>query len=92
VSRVEAAEAYLAGYNHEGEGLTLRALRHRRNMTLRQVEVETGFNRGVLSQIERGLMVPSPVHLLALSDLYGVSPEDWQLHVEYRLRERRAAA
>lgn len=71
--------------------LSLRQLREKRDLSLREVQKATGFNRGILSEIENGKRVPTPVHLLALSDLYGVPPEEWSLHIEYRIPREAAA-
>lgn len=84
MSRVKVAEAVLAGLQPR-TGLTLRELRNLRGISLRQAEVELGFSRAQLSKIERGIEVPTPVHLLALSDLYGVPPEEWRLSIEFRM-------
>lgn len=92
MSRVDVALAHVDGCNRRDGVLTLRELREKREMTLRQVEAETGFNRGTLSEIENGKRVPSPLHMLALSDLYGVLPGEWQLILEYRIPESAVAA
>ena len=91
MSRVAAAEAVLRRFEPREATLSLRELRQQRDMTLRQVEADTGFNRGLISEIENGKRVPTPVHLLALSDLYGVPPEGWQLVIEYRIPKEVAA-
>jgi transcriptional regulator with XRE-family HTH domain len=91
MSRIDAAEALVAGYNHAGRRLTLRELRRRRGLSIRAVEAETGYNRASLSKIERGIELPNPAIMLALSDLYGVPPEEWQVVVEYQIAEEWAA-
>jgi transcriptional regulator with XRE-family HTH domain len=91
MSRIEHAEAFLEGCNRAGRGLTLRELRHRRGLSIRAVEAQTGYNRASLSKIERGIELPNPAIMLALSDLYGVPPEEWRLAIEYRIAEELAA-
>lgn len=59
--------------------LTLRALRLAREMSLRQLEGETGINRGVLSRIERGLVLPAPAQLAALAEALGVEHASWRI-------------
>lgn len=71
------------GCNHAQ--LTLRAVREVRGLSLRDVERETGISRAHLSKVERGIEVPKPKTLVALSDHYGVDSSCWELHVEYRL-------
>ena len=91
MSRATACRDASPGSNRPDAGLTIRELRQLRRMSLRDAERETGYNRGVLSEIERGNRVPTPAHLLALSDLYGVPPDEWRLHIEYRIPEEVAA-
>jgi len=72
--------------------LTLRQLRQLRGLTIPAVEAATGFNRATISRVERGIEVPTPLHMLAFSDLYGVQPGDWQLALEYRIDEKAVPA
>lgn len=58
---------------------TLAALRGARRLTLRDIEHATGVNVAVWSQIERGLMVPQPKHLAALSAVFAVPVSSWRV-------------
>ena len=53
----------------------LRALRGERS--LRQVAEEAGVNRGLLSEIERGLRLPPDSWIEPLERTYGVPVEQW---------------
>lgn len=83
MSRLAIAEAYLEGCNH-ARGLTLRDLRERRELSIREVEEATAINRATLSKIERGIEAPTTEHLGLLSELYRV-PNRWRALIEYRL-------
>ena len=51
----------------------LASLRQRKNLTLRDVERETGVSNAYVSQLEKGkIKAPSPVVLNKLAELYGV--------------------
>ena len=67
----------------------LRALRGERS--LRQVAEQAGVNRGLLSEIERGLRLPPDAWIPRLERAYGVPVEQWYdrrtllvLHLEDR--------
>ena len=47
----------------------MRGLRGDRSLT--EVEDETGINRGTLSQIERGILLPLDRHVVILERVYG---------------------
>ena len=72
VAQADAAEALCSGSNHSTAALTLRELRHRRDLSIRTVEARTGINRARLSMIERGRELPTPDQLAVLADVYGV--------------------
>ncbi len=63
----------------------LKGLREERNLTLRQVETETGISNSYLSQIERGDKtgnIPNFSILFRLADLYGVKITDFAEAIE----------
>lgn len=66
------------------DGVSLRELRCKHELSLRDVEKRTGIHRAVLSRVENGVEVPSPALLQRLSDLYGVEAASWKLFIEYR--------
>ena len=76
--------------NGRGVGLSLRALRTLRKLSIPEVERLTGFNRATISRVERGIEVPTPAHMLAFSELYDVNPADWRVVLEYRIDEKAA--
>lgn len=57
----------------------LAALRAARGLTLKDLEETAGISASVTSQLERGLMVPQPKHLEALSLAFGVPVASWRL-------------
>jgi transcriptional regulator with XRE-family HTH domain len=79
--RVAVAEAGSGGLQPQSERLTLRELRARRDLTIRQLEAEVGISRGTLSQIETGARVPTPAQLHQLSEFYGVAADGWRFVV-----------
>lgn len=54
-------------------GQDIRALRKARNITLSELAMRLGRSVGWLSQVERGLSVPSINDLKAFADIFGVS-------------------
>ena len=54
-------------------------LRVAKKMSLRDLQEATGINRGLLSQMERGTLLPEPKHLTALSYALGVPVESWRI-------------
>lgn len=54
-------------------------LRVARKLSLRDLQEATGINRGLLSQMERGRLIPEPEHLAALSHALGVPVESWRI-------------
>lgn len=58
---------------------SLAELRESRGYTLKAIEAATGINVAVWSQLERGLMVPQPRHLAALTDVFDVPVESWRI-------------
>lgn len=65
-------------------GFSLRELRHERGLSLRKVEELVGISRATLSRAERGIEIPNPGVIHALSRLYEVDPHDWSIVIEYR--------
>jgi transcriptional regulator with XRE-family HTH domain len=68
----------LAGYNRaRGPAAlrTLRELRLERGLSLRALEELTGVNRGILSQLERGRLIPAGDVLERLADVLEVRLE-----------------
>lgn len=59
--------------------MTLRDLRTSRDLTLRDVEAATGIFYGHLSEIERGVRLPSPAQMVALAAFYEVELAEWRL-------------
>ncbi len=58
-------------------GSLLASLRQRKNLTLRDVERETGVSNAYVSQIETDkIKAPSPIVLHKLAALYGVQYRD----------------
>lgn len=51
----------------------LRALRKDQDMKIRHAEHETGINRGLLSQIERGILMPNDEQHEQLVRVYGAA-------------------
>lgn len=80
----EVAGGVSRGCNHDEDHLTLREVRQMRELSLRDVERETGISRATLSKIERGIELPRVDVMLWLSDVYGVSPHAWFAVHEYR--------
>lgn len=62
-------------------GTSLRELRERHGMSLRDLQAATGINRGCLSQLENGKRVAELPHLLALSEALEVPLEAWRVRV-----------
>jgi transcriptional regulator with XRE-family HTH domain len=60
-----------------GIGQQIRALRKRRHLTLEEVAVAAGMTIGYLSQIERGLAVPTLTALKRVADGLGVRLADF---------------
>lgn len=57
-------------------GAKLRELRERQDISMREIERQTGINSGYLSQLERGdVSQPGPSMLNRLAEAYGVPPE-----------------
>lgn len=48
-------------------------------MSLRDLQSETGINRAVWSQIERGLLMPGPLHLAMLGRTFGVPVYEFRM-------------
>lgn len=61
--------------------IVLADLRSSRGWTLKDLEEAGGPTPAITSQLERGLMVPQPRHLEALSRAYGVPLDSWRLRV-----------
>jgi transcriptional regulator with XRE-family HTH domain len=55
----------------------LRELRKRRGLGLRETAERAGVNRGVLSSIERGRMLPSDDQVPGLEKAYGAAAATW---------------
>lgn len=60
-------------------GVGLREVREARGLTLTDLKRATGIGPAVWSQIERGLMVPMPQHIAALSAALDVPPDSWRI-------------
>lgn len=60
-------------------GTRLRDIRQARDLSLRELERDTGINRGIWSQIENGQLLPQARHLAALSEALGVPPDEWEI-------------
>jgi transcriptional regulator with XRE-family HTH domain len=73
--RVAVAEAVSEGRNPTRERLTLRQLRERSGLSIKQLERITGIPRGTLSGIETGTRTPTPRELARLAEFYGVDLE-----------------
>jgi|SRR5579864_9401204 len=75
---------YDARMTVKGFGPYLRELRHRRGLSLKQVEREAGVSNAYLSQIERGLRKPPhPDILKRLAKVYDVPPNDLLIAAGY---------
>ena len=61
--------------NHRQFGSRLRAVRERRQMTLREVARKAGVSESLVSQIERDKVSPSIDTLLNITEALGVHPE-----------------
>lgn len=72
--RIAVAEAHQTGRNPR-ERLTLRQLRERRGLSIKQLQHEIGIPRGTLSGIETGTRSANARELIALAEFYGVSFE-----------------
>ena len=59
--------------NKQIKPLTLRGLRNKKGLTLGDVSDKLGISRQAISRWETGKSSPSVAHLVALSDIYGVS-------------------
>lgn len=59
--------------------MTAREIRLQQHMSLRLLEARTGVNRATWSQIERGLLLPSPAQLAKLSEALGVPYREWRI-------------
>lgn len=57
----------------------LAALRTERGWTLKDLREAGGPTPAIVSQLERGLMVPQPKHLAALSQVFGVPVDSWRI-------------
>lgn len=78
-----AEQGVSQGSNRDHEPLSLRALRHERDVKIRELEAATGIHRGRLSELERGLRWPSRRELELLDEFYGVSLRvAWVIQVE----------
>lgn len=58
---------------------SLAEIRRAHGYTLKAIEVATGINVAIWSQIERGLMVPQPRHLAALAHVFDVPLASWRV-------------
>lgn len=58
---------------------TLADLRAHRQVTLADIQRQTGINVAVWSQLERGLIAPQPKHLAALAVVFGVPVGSWRV-------------
>lgn len=76
--RVAVAEAASSGLRPSRERLTLRELRQRRSLSIKQLEELTGIARGTLSGIETGTRTPTILQLQRLSEFYGVAADSWR--------------
>lgn len=63
------------GNNHPHARLTLRELRVRAGLSLRELEREISISRAYLSGIETGTRTPTAGELIKLADFYSVSFE-----------------
>lgn len=73
-------------------GEELRATREVKNLSLRDVERETGISNAHLSQLETGkIKKPSPHQLHKLATLYGVPYEFFMERAGYLTRRKEAA-
>lgn len=79
--RAAVAEAVSTGFQPRHERLTLRELRARRDLSLRDLEAEVGLSRGVISGIETGQRLPTPAQITTLAAFYGVDVETCQFVV-----------
>lgn len=68
-------------------GQGLRHVREALGLTLTAAGRATGISLPVLSQIERGLMVPMPHHIAALSRAYDVPYGQWRFRFELELEQ-----
>lgn len=66
---------------------TLRQVRLDRGLSLSGLEGKTGLNRGTLSQIERGVRVPSAVELARILDGLDLSPDRVRVAVVLLIQE-----
>lgn len=62
-------------------GAALRALRERRSMALRDVEIEAGIDRSALSRIESGKQWPTVPQLHALGLVYRIPVDEKILEI-----------
>ncbi len=58
-------------------GALLRAIRNSRSLTIKEVTTKAGVSSSLLSQIERNRISPSLDTLLAILEVYGVSPNNF---------------
>jgi transcriptional regulator with XRE-family HTH domain/quercetin dioxygenase-like cupin family protein len=58
-------------------GALLRTIRNTRTLTIKEVTAKAGVSSSLLSQIERNRISPSLDTLLAILEVYGVSPNDF---------------
>jgi len=76
-ARVGPARSYDAAVSSEPSlGARLRALREARGVSARSLAATLGISASAVSQIERDVMRPSVVRLLAITDALGVSLSD----------------
>ena len=74
--RLPCGQAPTGRQDRPSIGDVLRRAREHRQLTLREVERQTGRANAYLSQIERGLIKkPDPIVLLELAELYGLNFE-----------------
>ncbi|OBC04955.1 MULTISPECIES: helix-turn-helix domain-containing protein [unclassified Gordonia (in: high G+C Gram-positive bacteria)] len=57
-------------------GAAIRAIRERSDLSMREVAARAGISQPFLSQIERGLSMPSMITVYRLAEALGVTPGD----------------
>ncbi|MEV4473350.1 helix-turn-helix transcriptional regulator [Nonomuraea sp. NPDC049504] len=55
----------------------LRAARERSGLSLEEAGSRAGLSAQKVSDIETGLLVPTPEDVTSLSNAYGVPPDEW---------------